>query len=537
MTVGSHGVLELEATEQDAPNETPAGPPGGSVLLETDTSGQPGHPFVVEGALVAATSSSNYGDEIHSHALTSSGSLQVSSGTLELHSEEAGISTGSITVGAGAVLLQEGSGNFTNEGSVNNGGTTVLTGSNSKNKWIQGTKGSIDGNPVVIDGDGGLEESAASGPGNFDVGANGSAYLLGTIPKGQTITFADATGQTSLFLDNGTLVNEGTLHVDLPAGDESNTNIEEGSIVNRGTIYGTVEGTKAKNVIDVPLTNEAGAVLAADSGTLFDNRAITNNGSIQIASGSLLELVAVKLVNGAGGTIAPQISGASTFGKIELLSGSTVEAGGTLAPTLTGGFTPSAGEEFGIIAGSSVKGAFATVSGGFTADYTHESSEPPYVGVVYSPSGTPAPIGKAGTTATSNPTVSAIRGGKGRLTATLSCPAGGESCAAANIVATVTEHLQGSRVTAITAAAKSKAQKSKAKKSKAKTEQVAIASSSATLAAGTTKTIALTPNATGKKLLAKHRKLQVSVTVRVAGKAIRTKTVTITAAKASGKHK
>ncbi len=203
---------------------------------------------------------------------------------------------------------------FTNEGPVTNSGTFIVNGYPTKGKWIQGTKGSISGNPVVIEGDGGLEESAASGPGNFNLGANGGAYLLGTIPKGQTITFADATGQTTLVLGNGTLVNEGTLHLDLPAGDENNTNIEEGSIVNRGTIYGTVEGTNAKNVIDVPLTNEAGAVLAADSGTLFDNREVTNNGSVQIASGSLLELVAVKFVNGAGAMIVPEISGPSTLG-------------------------------------------------------------------------------------------------------------------------------------------------------------------------------------------------------------------------------
>lgn len=540
VTVAPNGVLALEATEQDAPNEVahPGGSPGGDVLLETDTSDQPGHPFVVEGAFRTSTSSSKYGvSEVHSHSLTSSGSLQVSSGTLKLYSEEAGISTGSITVAAGATLLQERSGNFTNEGSVNNSGATILTGYNSKNKWIQGAKGSIGGNPVVIEGGGGLEESAASGPGNFNMGANGGAYLLGAIPKGQTITFADATGQTTLWLGNGTLVNEGTLHLDLPAGDESNTNIEEGSIVNRGTIYGTVEGTKAKNVIDVPLTNEAGALLAADSGTLFDNREIANNGSVQIASGSLLELVAVKFVNGAGGTIAPQISGPSTFGKILLLSGSTVEAGGTIAPTLTGGFTPANGEEFDVIEGAIVKNTFATVSGGFSGDYTHVSSEPAYFGVIYHSSSTPGTGGGAtgkggGTTTANTPTVSAIKGGKSNPTAVLSCPAGGASCATANIVATVTEHLKGSKVTAVTSAAKSKK-----KKSKAKTKRIVIASSSVTLAAGAKKMITLTLNATGKRLLAKYRKLQVLVTVSVSGKAIRTQTVTITTPKSSGKHK
>ena len=42
VTVGPDGVLALEATESDAPNQTPGGASGGSVLLETDTSGQSG---------------------------------------------------------------------------------------------------------------------------------------------------------------------------------------------------------------------------------------------------------------------------------------------------------------------------------------------------------------------------------------------------------------------------------------------------------------------------------------------------------------
>lgn len=274
-------------------------------------------------------------------------------------------------------------------------------------------------------------------------------------------------------------------------------------------------------------------MLAASSGTLFSNRTITNNGLVQIAPGAVLELVATALVNDADGTIAPQISGAGTFGKIDLAYRGELEAGGVLAPILTDGFTPSVGEEFDVIEGSPVKGTFAAVSGGFSADYTHESSEPPYVGVIYGENvGKTGTIGKTGATTVNNPTVSAIKGGKGNLTATLSCLASGESCAAANIVATVTEHLRGSKVTAISAATKSKK-----KKSKAKTKRVVVAASSTTLAAGTTKTITLTLNATGKKLLAKYRKLQVLVTVSVAGKTIRTQTVTITTAKASGKHK
>jgi hypothetical protein len=382
--------------------------------------------------------------------------------------------------------------------------------------------GSVSGNPVVIEAGGGLEESAGSGPGPFTMGANGAAYLLGTIPKGQTITLADATGQTTLFLGNGTLVNEGTLHLDLPAGDESNTNIEEGSIVNKGTIYGTVEGTNAKNVIDVNLANEPGAVLTANSGTLFSNRTITNNGLVEIAPGSTLELVATTLIN--AGTIAPQISGAGTFGKIDLGFRGALEAGGTLAPTLTGGFTPSAGEEFGVIEGSPVKGTFATVSGGFTGDYTHESSEPPYVGVVYGTStgptgttgtntgttgttstttGTAATTGTTSTTGTTPTTttettspeakIASVSASAGGVTVKLTCPTGAAACGATTVKVTVTEHLkQHGRTT---------------------TKTVVVASGTVSLKAGAKATLKLHINSTGKALLRKHHSLQALATI------------------------
>jgi hypothetical protein len=531
MKIATGGILILDATEGVSEGGKGA-PGGGNAFVEEDVLNQPGHPFINEGTIVAESSSTRWTDGMHIHSLANHGSLQATS-PLKIESDESSTNTGAITTSLGGTLNMYNFTAFTNEGPVTNSGTFIVNGYPAKGKWIQGSKGSIGGNPVVIESGGGLEESSSSGPGPFTMGAGGAAYLLGTIPKGQTITLADATGQTSLYLGNGTLVNEGTLHIDLPAGDESNTNVEEGSIVNRGTIYGTVEGTKAIDVIDTALRNEPGAVLAADSGTLFSNREITNNGLIEIAPGATFEPVATKLVNGAGGTIAPQISGASTFGKLNLGFRGELEAGGTLAPTLTGGFTPSANEEFDVIEGSPVKGTFGAVSGGFSADYTHESSEPPYVGVIYGQGSAviKSIVGKTGATA-NNPTVSTIKSSKGNIVATLSCPAGGASCATANILVTVTEHLKGSKVTAITAVAKSKK-----KKSKATMKQVVIASSSATLAAGTTKTITLTLNAAGKKLLAKYHKLQVLVTVSAAGKTIRTQKLTITAAKVGRKHK
>ena len=109
----------------------------------------------------------------------------------------------------------------------------------------------------------------------------------------------------------------------------------------------------------------------------------------------------------------------------------------------------------------------------------------------------------------------------------LSCPAGGGSCLKATVTATITEHMKGSKITAVSAKAKAKTT----------TKKVTIASSSLTLAAGKSVTLKLKLNATGNKLLAKYRKLSTKVTVTVAGKVIKTATVHLTASKKTKKKK
>ena len=518
-TIKANGRLILDSTESNAPSQS-GSPAGGNAMIENGVNEHGEGTFVNEGTIEAQTGSSRWGEKINSRDFTNSGRLQVESGTLRIHNEQEASSTGSFGTAAGATLVFINLTKFVNDGSFANDGATLFEGSPSREKWVQGPD-ALSGNAVEMESGASLEDSAGSGPGAFTFGNGGGGAVIGTIPKGQTVTLASTSGQCTLFLANGTLVNEGTLHLDVPAGSESNTNIEEGSILNRGTIYGTVEGTKAKNVIDVPLSNEPGAVLAADSGTLFDNREIANNGSVQIASGSLLELVAVKFVNGAGASIAPQISGPGTFGKVTLASGSTIQAAGTLAPTLVGGYTPSAGAEFGVIEGATVSGTFGTVSGGFHADYAHETSSPPYVGVVY---GAAPPSPSTPGRALATPRVLSIASVAGKVVVKLSCPAGANGCASVTVKITVTEHLKGGRVTAVSAKARSR------------TKIVVIAIRSAPLAAGRTTSLRLLLNRTGARLLKKYRKLQALVTVSAAGRRLRAQKVTITAAKARRKH-
>ncbi|MGA9284161.1 MAG: FG-GAP repeat protein [Solirubrobacteraceae bacterium] len=126
--------------------------------------------------------------------------------------------------------------------------------------------------------------------------------------------------------------------------------------------------------------------------------------------------------------------------------------------------------------------------------------------------------------------VVSVSGGRDKLTVTLSCPAGGASCAPVSLQATVTEHLEGSKITAITAGGKKK-------KAHATTKQVVVASGAVTLPAGTTKVLTLTLNSTGQALLSKFGKLTAIVTVSSGGKAIDTVTVTVRKTKPKRKKK
>ena len=101
---------------------------------------------------------------------------------------------------------------------------------------------------------------------------------------------------------------------------------------------------------------------------------------------------------------------------------------------------------------------------------------------------------------------------------TLSCAAGGATCQAASVQVTVTEHLKGGKVIAVTA------RKSK-KKVVVKKKQVVIASGSAALATGTSKTLELALNGTGNGLLKKFGKLTAIVTVSSGGQTISTATI------------
>jgi hypothetical protein len=157
-------------------------------------------------------------------------------------------------------------------------------------------------------------------------------------------------------------------------------------------------------------------------------------------------------------------------------------------------------------------------------------STPPATGSTPPPTGlTGPPAHTAGPVAPPTIQIGSISGGPAKIMVALSCPAGGTTCAAVSLQATVKEHLKGTKITAIAAGAK--------KKARTTTKQVLVASGGVTLSAGATQTLTLTLNATGRALLAKFGKLTTIVTAGSTGKTIDTATVTVQKAKPKKKRK
>ncbi len=468
------------------------------------------------------------------------GSIQVSSGALHVGYPNtypvSGSNDGVLTVDPEA-SLQLSSGDpsgvnaYENDGSVVNSGSITVSGGEAT--WTQ-SGGSVSGNEVVLENGATLVDSAGSGA---FLGNHESLTVTGTIPAGQTVTVRgepfSSGGETSYSTALGgggkELVNDGTLVLNPTGSGEAGgvVNVEGGSIHNNGLIKDETEtATRVTQLLD-SLTNGPSGKLEVNGGIFQGNNGsvTTNEGLVTIAPGAVYQLQeAASFVN--DGTLSPGIASAANIGAIQLTGPccngpGKFTAGGTLAPALIGGFVPASGQEFDLfeLDGGKFEGTFGALANGFAADYAHETSEPSFVGVVYGGSAGGGPGG--GSAPKPKPPVvhvGSISRKQGKLVVTLSCPAGGATCQAPSVRVTVTEHLKGGKVIAVTA-------RKRKKKVVVKKKQVVIASGSAALAAGTSKTLELALNGTGNGLLKKFGKLTAIVTVSSGGQTISTATV------------
>ncbi len=528
-TINPTGTLILDATGI-ANNLTPA---GGGAMLEGGT-------FTNSGTIVSQVEDSSYSNSIDVSNLTNeaSGSVQINSGALTESQTGSypwqATNDGSITIASSASLTQTtgfaSTGAFTNDGPVVNDGSITATNNGGTTTWTQ-TGGSVSGNAVVLQSGDVLADSAGSGSFLLNYG---SGTLTGTIPAGQMVTVegepfnsgGETYYSTTASLNGATLVNDGTLVLDAQGSATSSggaATISDGSVQNNGQLVAEVQDPSWAVHYQAGLTNAHSGTVALTGGSLDQDAATgtaaTNDGVVTVGPGAtwLLE-EGSSFTNESDGTVSPEIASASSIGGFEVTSpccagAGTFTAGGTLAPVLIGGFVPATNQEFEpfALSGGTFKGSFATVNNSFTADYSHESSTPAYVGVVYAPVTTkPAPA---------VPRVVSISGSGATIIVKLSCKAGGAGCQTVTAQATVTEHLKGRKITAVTA------------RKSTQTKQVMIATASATLAAGTSKTLSLTLNASGRALLKRYGKLTTTVTARSGGKTLKTAIVHVQKAK------
>ena len=113
----------------------------------------------------------------------------------------------------------------------------------------------------------------------------------------------------------------------------------------------------------------------------------------------------------------------------------------------------------------------------------------------------------------------------GVLSVPLRCAATSGSCAPVTVQLTIVEQLRNGRVTAIAATKKGKTTK----------QTVVIGSATITLSAGQSKTVKISLNAAGKKLLAQQKKLVVQVQIVSEGHTLKTQAVSITQASQQAK--
>jgi hypothetical protein len=308
--------------------------------------------------------------------ITNTGTIQVQSGQFEVKHI---VNSGTIAVDAGGEL-------FVNLGSqaiavTQNGGTVtnngVITINNSG--WAQ-NGGTLTGNPVrILTGQ--LADSA--GTGSFVVMGNGNK-ISGKVPAGQTVQFGSPAEEQSNFMNiqaGGFTVEEGGTLVLAPP-PANGVEVLDNPLTVNGTLV--VKATNTHAIVGGGgFTVGAAGTVDVQVGQLLLRGTTVNHGAISVAPGATVQLASsAPAPFTSDGVLNFQIASPSSFGTITRQGGESAALGGTANGVLVGGYVPAAGTAFKVV-NALFSGAFATVGGGFAAQYAADklSASLVYAGV------------------------------------------------------------------------------------------------------------------------------------------------------------
>ena len=394
--ITAHGRLVLSST--DGGEKAKGVPYGGDAVVS-------GGPFTNYGAVTMMVQDANNKAADYTQfysALTNEPKASVTdqSGLLDVNSVT---NDGAWTVAPGASMdlafQTPGSGYaagvFTTSGTVINSGAISAQGGT----WSQ-LGGAVAGNAVALQVGTKLVDHA--GAAKFVVNVE-NASLVGTVPKGQTITVVGEVygyqgenyNSTTLGLGGTTVVNDGTIVLDAqgPKTGGGAAVINDGTLRNNGAVLAEVHGLVWTDSWQIGLTNNRSGKVSVTSGTMNESGggSDVNAGTVTIAPGAAWLLQeGSAFTNQSGGAIVTQIAGPNRFGQFQVANpccggDGAVNAGGALVPVLVGGYRPPANKEFPIfqLFGGKFAGTFSRVRGGFSADYKHETTTPAFVGIIY----------------------------------------------------------------------------------------------------------------------------------------------------------
>jgi hypothetical protein len=318
-----------------------------------DLNGAGGVSVASGGVLSTAASSGAQPAYLQTPILNQSGG-KVAIGAPNTEQDEATQTTndGTFTVSSTAALTLSGNAAFANSGTLTVSGAM----SQSGGAFAQ-SGGSESGKPVVIS-DAYLVDSA--GKGSFDV--DGSSYLFGTIPAGQTVTVSGASTDVALDLPTAVTV-QGTLSLAPTSSGYANLDGPGGVTVASGGVLSTSGvGGSEPAYIQTPVLNESGGkvTIGAPNTQQDDGTQTTNSGTIQVTNGGNLALSGdAALTNMSDGVLGVTID--ATTDVASGISGPNLIAAGELSVTTVG--TPKAGTAYTPIGGP-VAGAFSSLSFG-----------------------------------------------------------------------------------------------------------------------------------------------------------------------------